>query len=86
MLKISSLIGEVLGPTPFSIDVKGGENVGRATILPSMARERLLVKVVIDVNMELLEMENILVMSMNLMQSLGTKDVINENAKVALTL
>ena len=49
-------------------------------------RGRLLIKVVIDVNMALAEMENILVMSMNLMQSLGAKDAISEDAKVALTL
>ena len=42
----------------------------------------LLFKVVIDVNMALAEMANILVMSMNLMQSLGAKDTINQDAKV----
>ena len=46
----------------------------------------MLIKVVIDVNMALAEMANILVMSMNFMQSIGAKDAINEDAKVALTL
>ena len=46
----------------------------------------MLFKVFIDVNMALVDMENIIVMSMNLMQSLGAKDAINEDAKVSLTL
>ena len=37
MMKKSSLIGGVLGH-PVAIDVKGGENVGRARILPSMKK------------------------------------------------
>ena len=43
-------------------------------------------KVVIDVNLALAEMANILVMSMNLMQSIGVKDAINEDVKVALLM
>ena len=37
MKKISSLTGEYSG-TPFAIDVKGGENVERARIFPSMTK------------------------------------------------
>ena len=46
----------------------------------------MLIKVVIDFNIALAGMENILVTSMNLMQSLGAKDAIKEDVKVALTL
>ena len=37
MMKRSSLIGGVLGH-PVAIDVKGGENVGREIIFPSMTK------------------------------------------------
>ena len=37
MMKRISVIGGVLGH-PVAIDVKGGENVGRARILPSMTK------------------------------------------------
>jgi len=36
-MKRTSLLGEYLG-TPFFIDVKGGENVERARIFPSMKK------------------------------------------------
>ena len=44
----------------------------------------MLIKVVLDVNITLAKMENIPVTSMNLMQSLGAKDAIKEDGKVAL--